>query len=167
MTVLPDVLEPGLTLVFCGTAASRQSAAVGAYYAGPGNAFWPTLFEVGLTPRLIAPAEFRLLPGYGIGLTDMAKYESGVDADLSRTAFDPAGFREKVERFSPRIVAFTSKRAAQAYYDRRVDYGLQAARIGLADIWVLPSPSGAARRYWDVSRWQALADLVLALRAGA
>lgn len=43
--ILPDVIEPGLRIVFCGTAAGAKSAAVGAYYAGPGNAFWATLHE--------------------------------------------------------------------------------------------------------------------------
>ena len=77
MAILPDVLEPGLAAVFCGTAASRVSAAVGAYYAGPGNQFWPTLYRTGLTPRLLAPPEFRLLPTFGLGLTDLNQRESG------------------------------------------------------------------------------------------
>src|SRR3546814_6083057 len=53
--VLPDVLAPGLRLVFCGSAAGRKSAELGAYYAGPGNKFWPTLYEIGLTPRHFRP----------------------------------------------------------------------------------------------------------------
>jgi TDG/mug DNA glycosylase family protein len=39
MTVLPDVLEPGLRVVFCGTAVGAMSTQVGAYYAGCGNQF--------------------------------------------------------------------------------------------------------------------------------
>ncbi len=42
MDILPDVLAPGLALVVCGSAAGTVSARVGAYYAGPGNRFWPT-----------------------------------------------------------------------------------------------------------------------------
>lgn len=49
--VLPDVIDHDLSVVFCGTAAGNESARRRAYYAGPGNAFWPTLFKVGLTPR--------------------------------------------------------------------------------------------------------------------
>ena len=41
--VLPDILQPGLRVVFCGTAAGRASAKARAYYAGPGNSFWKTL----------------------------------------------------------------------------------------------------------------------------
>ncbi|GAB4568703.1 MAG: mismatch-specific DNA-glycosylase [Anaerolineae bacterium] len=156
--ILPDVLRPGLQIVFCGTAASDASAAAGAYYAGPGNAFWPTLYAVGFTPRLLAPAEFRLLPAFGLGLTDLAKFEAGVDSRLSAGAFDADALQDKIVRFRPAVVAFTSKTAARAYYGRRVDYGWQPSGIGPARGYVLPSPSGAARRYWDVVWWQALAD---------
>ena len=69
MNALPDVLRPGLRLVICGSAAGAVSAARGAYYAGPGNKFWPILAEVGLTPRLLRPDEFATLPAFGIGLT--------------------------------------------------------------------------------------------------
>src|SRR3954464_11234255 len=84
--VLPDVLVPGLKLVFCGTAPSPTSAARGAYYAGPGNRFWDILAETGLTPRRLAPEEYGLLPQFGIGLTDIVKSQSGVDADIARDA---------------------------------------------------------------------------------
>ncbi len=57
MPILPDVLAPGLDIVFCGTGAGAWSARVGAYYGKPGNKFWPTLHAVGLTPRRREPAE--------------------------------------------------------------------------------------------------------------
>ena len=41
-----------------------------------------------------------------------------------------------------------------------LDYGLQATQIGAASVFVLPSTSGAARRYWDESHWRALAEFV-------
>ena len=81
---LPDVLTVGLRVVFCGTAAGVQSARAGAYYAGRGNKFWRTVFTVGLTPRLLEPAEFRTVTQYGIGLTDIAKTYSGADSGLRR-----------------------------------------------------------------------------------
>ncbi len=79
---LPDVLVPGLDVVFVGTAPSRRSAAVGAYYAHPGNRFWQTLFETGITPRLYEPHEYPQLIHLGIGFTDMAKRASGMDHEL-------------------------------------------------------------------------------------
>src|SRR3546814_18596882 len=71
--VLPDVLAPGLRLVFCGSAAGRKSAELGAYYAGPGNKSWPTLYEIGLTPRHFRPPEFRELRTLGIGPPPLPK----------------------------------------------------------------------------------------------
>jgi TDG/mug DNA glycosylase family protein len=68
MTVLPDVLQSNLKVVFCGTAVGTQSAQAGAYYAGRGNQFWDILFQVGLTPRRLEPHEFRSLPAYSITL---------------------------------------------------------------------------------------------------
>lgn len=158
--ILPDVLQPGLRLVFCGTAAGKRSAQEGAYYAHPGNLFWRALFQSGLTPRLLAPPEFPLLPGFGIGLTDLAKRHIGNDDELPRDAFDVPGLIAKIEHHAPRVLAFTSKNAARAVLPVPFDYGPQSSRIGQTHIWVLPSPSGQARGHWTLQPWLSLAELV-------
>ena len=112
MVVLPDVLEPGLTTVFCGSAASSASARKGAYYAGPGNRFWSVMHEAGFTPRLFAASEFRELAKHGIGLTDLAKHESGMDVALSSQAYDSDLLLTKIKTVHPRHLAFTGKRPA-------------------------------------------------------
>ncbi|HEX7339071.1 MAG TPA: mismatch-specific DNA-glycosylase [Rhodanobacteraceae bacterium] len=160
--ILPDVLQPGLALVFCGTAPSRRSAAEHAYYAHPGNYFWRTLFAAGIIPEPLAAAEFRRLPEFGIGLTDLAKHASGNDDQLPDDAFDAASLHAKIMRFAPRVVAFTSKNAAQAALGHAVTYGGQADRIGTTRTFVLPSPSGQARRFWDIGPWRELARLIRA-----
>lgn len=163
--MLPDVLETGLRLVFCGSAAGNVSARRGAYYAHPRNRFWTTLYRVGLTPRVLAPEEFPALPSYGIGLTDLAKTESGSDDQLSSGAYDPARLRAKIEVFQPDILAFTSKRPARAFLrGPRVDYGFQPGSIGETRLFVLPSPSPRNQAWWDERWWQALADAVAAIR---
>ena len=159
-TILPDLLQPGLLLVFCGTAAGRRSAAEGAYYAHPGNLFWRALHAVQLTPRQFAPAEFPLLPALGIGLTDLAKHHMGNDDELPRDAFDVAALRARIEHHRPRVLAFTSKAAARAALGRATGYGLQPECFGRTQLFVLPSPSGQARGHWDLSPWQDLAGLV-------
>jgi TDG/mug DNA glycosylase family protein len=163
--ILPDVLKTGLTLVFCGTAAGKRSAAEGAYYAHPGNLFWRALHEAALTPRLLAPAEFPQLPNYGIGLTDLAKHHVGNDNQLPRDAFDAAALIAKIEHYAPRVLAFTSKNGARAALGHSVDYGLQPGTIGDTQIFVLPSPSGQARGHWTISPWLALAELTRTMRA--
>jgi double-stranded uracil-DNA glycosylase len=164
--ILPDLLASGLDLVICGTAPSRRSAAEAAYYAHPGNLFWRTLFATGLTPELLRPAQYREVLRHGIGLTDLCKHEFGSDAELSRNAFDPASLRQKLELFRPASVAFDSKTAGHGFLGRAIArYGLQPERIGETSVFVVPSPSGRARSYWDEAPWRELADFVRARRA--
>ncbi len=155
--VLPDILPPGLTVVFCGTAPGTASARAGAYYAGPGNSFWKTLHATGLTPGLLAAEEFGRLPEFGIGLTDICKLSFGSDEEVGTAEFDLARLEAEIGAAEPSRLAFNGKNAARGALERGVDYGLQEERIGGAELWVLPSTSGAARRFWDIEPWQGLA----------
>tara|TARA_A100001037_G_scaffold306136_1_gene349467 strand:+ start:2595 stop:3107 length:513 start_codon:yes stop_codon:yes gene_type:complete len=164
MTVLPDVLQPGLRLVFCGTAAGTASARARAYYAGPGNRFWEILFETGLTTERLRPSQFREVLRYGIGLTDMVKTASGSDASLPADSFDPDRLRDHTLALEPRFLAFNGKRSAKAFFAAsKVDYGLQTTQLGSTSLFVLPSTSGAARGFWEPRYWHDLAKLVGAI----
>lgn len=156
--VLPDLIAPNLRIVFTGTAVGSASARAGSYYAGLGNAFWPTLDAVGLTPRRLAPSEYRGLLDFGIGLTDVCKVASGSDQEVGADRFDIPRFLALVEANRPRIVAFNGKRSATVVLDRPVGYGRRGDHLAGAVVWVLPSTSAAARGYWDISVWQQLAD---------
>jgi double-stranded uracil-DNA glycosylase len=158
--VLPDVLVPGLAVVFCGNAAGKVSARRGAYYAGPGNLFWPTLHEVGLTPVLLAPEEFHRMPEFGLGLTDACKARFGSDAEVGAKHHDPARLARAVAAVAPLHIAFVGKRAAEISIGKQVDYGPRSEPFAGAAAWVLPSPSGLARRFWDVGPWEELARAV-------
>ena len=155
--VIPDVLATNLKVVFCGSAVGPKSAALKLPYAGPGNKFWPTLHKAGFTPTQLAPADYRTLPAIGYGLTDLNKIEWGVDTALTGVGDDVDALRRKIVRFQPEILAFTAKRPAQVFLGRPVDYGFQDARVGATRLYVLPSPSGRAGSYWDISYWRALA----------
>jgi len=160
MSVLPDVLAPGLRVVFCGTAAGAVSAARGCYYAHPQNKFWGALHVVGLTPRLFAPSEFATLPTFGLGLTDIAKSVCGMDKQLPTGALgrEPcAAMADKIAAARPRLLAFTSLTAGRRYLRRDAGFGEQPERIGETRIWLLPSPSPAAGWNWDEGVWRALA----------
>jgi len=159
MNVLPDILVSDLAVVFCGTAVGAASARRQAYYAGPGNVFWPTLHDVGLTTRLLTPEEYSCITQFGLGLTDLAKTISGSDEALSNEHFDREGLHAKLRRYRPRVLAFTSKRAAKEFLGRPTDYGLLVEKVGDTCLFVLPSPSGAARRYWNKKHWSDLAQL--------
>ncbi len=159
--ILPDVLARGLLLVFCGTAASAASARAAAYYANPGNRFWRALQQAGFTPRQFPPTDFAKLLELQIGLTDLCKQCAGNDSQIAFTQQDVLALRDKLVRFQPKIVAFTSKTAWRNFSGQSARqptaYGWQAERLGQTRCFVLPSPSGSARRYWDITPWQLLA----------
>ncbi len=180
--LVPDLLLPDLKLVFCGTAPSKASAAARAYYAKPGNKFWPTLYAVGITPTRFTPQDYPALLALGVGLTDLCKVHSGVDSELPKGAFDTAAFARKLnselpkgafdtaafarklKKYRPKVVAFTSKNAAQNYFGQAVDYGWrnrtqpQSSDAASTRFFVLPSPSGLATRFFDIEIWRELAN---------
>ena len=161
--ILPDRLKRGLTLVFCGTAAGRQSALQKAYYAHKQNRFWRTLFEVGLTPHLFEPSEYPGLWKLGIGLTDIAKYAYGMDHQLPKESLGleaAASLRARILKIAPRYLAFTSLTAGRAVMGKSAPVGEQEEQIGATRIWILPSPSPLAANHWDIAPWRALARKV-------
>ena len=163
--LVPDLLAPGLDLVFCGTAPSPVSFRARAYYANPGNAFWATLHAVGLTPDRFAPSRYPELLPFGIGLTDLNKTEYGSDHELSPQAMDAASLHAKLRRFRPAAVAFTSKNAAALALGRRSPaYGRQPEALEGAVAFVLSSPSGRARSFWTIESWREAAAFVAARR---
>ncbi len=161
--VLPDLLRDDLDIVFCGTQAGTASARKRAYYAGPGNRFWTTLYDTGLIPLRLRPEDYRRLLEFRIGLTDVAKRTHGPDAVLRRDHFNVEGFRAKTERHRPRVIAFNGKKAASAAMGLATGslrYGIQSVTIGTSAVVVLPSTSGAANGFWDIGPWQALSAYV-------
>ena len=161
--VLPEMLKPGLKLVFCGTAAGRQSALRRAYYAHPQNKFWRTLHAVGLSPRLLAPHEYPALWDLDIGLTDIAKFSSGMDHQLPRHSLGPKAvkaLKARIEEIAPLHLAFTSLNSGRAVLGKPACAGEQDERWGRTRLWILPSPSPLAANHWDIAPWRALAKAV-------
>ena len=159
-TVLPDLLKPDLQIVFCGTAAGDKSAERKAYYAGRGNLFYFMLATCGFTPSLFAPEQFPELVKYQIGLTDLAKYIHGMDKDLKSEDYDTDSFAEKILKYQPKIICFNGKEAAKVYFNLKdtklVSYGIQEKTIGKTKLYVAPSTSFSARKYWDDSYYMQL-----------
>jgi double-stranded uracil-DNA glycosylase len=161
--VLPERLKPGLSLVFCGTAAGRQSALQKAYYAHSQNKFWRTLHEIGLTPHQFAPRDYPALWDLGIGLTDIAKFSYGMDHQLPRHSLGRGAadaLRARILKIAPRFLAFTSLTAGRAVMGKSAVTGRQDTKIGETIVWVLPSPSPLASNHWDIAPWRALARAV-------
>lgn len=163
--MLKDVLSKGLDVVFCGTAKGKASARLGFYYAGPGNKFYGILYKIGLTPNKLEPKDCYNINSFKVGLTDLVHNQAGNDKDIAKENYDVSGFTEKIRFYQPKFVAFTSKTAASFVMGFQgvtslVKYGLQNNTIGTTKIFVLPSTSGNARRFWDESYWFDLKNLL-------
>jgi TDG/mug DNA glycosylase family protein len=156
-SAVPDVLAPGLAVVFCGINPGLVSAAAGAHFANPRNDFWRLLHDAGFTPRLVAPEEQWDLPELGYGLTNAAYRTTAGSSDLRRSDF--AGAAQRLERIAdelvPRLIAFVGKEAYRGVFGERPDLGLQSRRLGGTRLFVLPStsPANAAVPYSERLRW--------------
>jgi double-stranded uracil-DNA glycosylase len=157
MSAVPDVLAPGLTIVFCGINPGFRSAAAGAHFANPRNDFWRLLHDSGLTPRQLAPEEQYDLLELGLGLTNAAYRTTRGSGDLRRGDF--AGTAERLEGLAaelrPRLLAFVGKAAYEGAFRERPEHGLQARRLGDTRLFVLPStsPANAAVPYEVRLHW--------------
>lgn len=161
---VPDVLGPGVRLVFCGINPGRVSAAARAPFANPRNDFWRLLHEAGFTPRLLAPEEHAQLPSFGIGLTNAARRTTRGSGDLRKADF--AGAVERLEEialtYRPRIIAFVGKAAYSGVYGESAQLGVQERALAETKLFVLPStsPANAAVPWDERLRWfRALFDL--------
>ena len=153
---LPDLLRPGLDLVFVGINPGEESARIGHYYGHPGNGFWPALSASGLvagTPRPLGPAVDRSRPARsGIGFTDVVKRvltDSTRVRDAELRAAAPA-FRRRIAYASPRAVCFTTTRAFDVLFPgvrTAKAWGRQPVSVAGAAAWVMPSTSGRAAGY--------------------
>ncbi|QOG22252.1 mismatch-specific DNA-glycosylase [Bradyrhizobium sp. SEMIA] len=147
--VLPDLLGPNLTVVFCGTAPGRTSARQGAYYAHKRNRFWSILHECGFTDHKLEASEYGRLKRFGIGLTDLCKRVSGNDDELPKSAFSPERLLEALSTHKPRYLAFTSRTAGRVICGSSAQYGRQRAHQA-TDIFILPTTSSRwGERWWS------------------
>jgi TDG/mug DNA glycosylase family protein len=161
---IPDVIAPGLRVLFAGINPGLYSAATGHHFARPGNRFWPVLHRSGFTPRQFRPDEQDLLLGLGLGITNIAARATARAAELS-----PAELRAgaglltgKLTRLAPRwVLGVTAYRTAFSGPDAQV--GPQDTVVGATRVWVLPNPSGLNAHYTPA----ALAAEFARLRAAA
>jgi TDG/mug DNA glycosylase family protein len=147
---VPDVIAPGLNVLFCGINPGLYSAAVGHHFARPGNRFWPTLQAAGFTDRVLSPFDDRDLLALGYGITNLVDRTTGGADELTVEELTAGARRleEKVRRFRPACVAFVGVTAYRTAFARpRAPLGRQEERISASELWVLPNPSGLNAHY--------------------
>src|SRR5579864_2472394 len=154
-SAVPDVLGPGLRVVFCGINPGRVSAAAHAHFANPRNDFWRLLHDAGFTPRLFAPEEQFELVELGYGLTNAAFRTTPGSGDLRRGDFDSYRLDELAHELRPRAIAFVGKEAYRGLFGKRPELGPQTRELWDTSLYVLPStsPANAAVPYAARLRW--------------
>jgi TDG/mug DNA glycosylase family protein len=157
---LPDVIAPGLDVLFCGINPSLTSAAVGHHFARPGNRFWPALALAGLTPRRLTPDEDRELLRYGLGSTNIVDRPTRTAAELTADELRAglAALADLVAVHRPRVLAVLGVTAWRLATGRpKAAMGRQPDPLGGAVTWVVPNPSGlnAHHQLPDLARWYA------------
>jgi double-stranded uracil-DNA glycosylase len=153
---VPDILPaPGepFGVLFCGINPGLYSAATGWHFARPGNRFWPALHRSGFTSRQLTPGEQDLLPGYGLGITNLVARATAQASELSRAELQAGGVRLAglAGGYRPRVVAVAGVTAYRAAFGRPgAQVGPQPEKVGDARFWVLPNPSGL-NAHWSLT----------------
>ena len=161
-TTIPDVVAPGLRVLFAGINPGLYSAATGYHFARPGNRFWPTLCAAGFTDRVLRPEEQRQLLPLGLGITNVVA-RATARADELTPAEIRAGARvltAKVERLAPQWLAVVGITVYRTAFDHPgATTGRQEQTLGDTGLWVLPNPSGL-NALWTTPRLaEAFGDL--------
>ncbi|NGY63999.1 G/U mismatch-specific DNA glycosylase [Lentzea sp. NEAU-D13] len=158
------MIRPGLDVLFCGINPGLVSEATGHHFARPGNRFWPALHLSGFTPRQFAPAEQEELLALGLGITNVVARPSAKADELTIDELKTGGaeLAEKVERYSPKVLAVLGVTVYRAAFGRKkAQVGPQDETVGGARVWLLPNPSGL-NAHWQLP---ALAEEFARLKA--
>lgn len=142
---IPDLVAPGLAVLFSGINPSLWSGATGLHFARPGNRFWPTLHRSGFTPRQLRPQQEWELLDLGLGITNVVARATARADELTRAELVAGGevLREKIARLRPAWLAVVGIGAYRtAFGHRRAEVGPQPGLLEGALVWVLPNPSG-------------------------
>ena len=167
-----DLVDDRVRLLFVGINPGLWTAAVNAHFARRGNRFWPALHVAGITPHVVdvsggmSDADRELVLGLGIGITNIVSTASARAEELSLDELraGAAVLEANVRRWSPSVVAVLGITAyRQAFARPKAVPGHQDDRLGDAELWVLPNPSGlnahetvetlaaSYRRAWDAA----------------
>jgi TDG/mug DNA glycosylase family protein len=143
---VPDVIGPGLRVLFCGINPGLYSGWVGHHFARPGNRFWKALHLAGFTDRVLRPSEERELLRLGLGITNLVDRATPTASELHADELRAGrqALERKVRRYRPRAVAVLGLSAYRTAFERPDGrLGRQPEGMGSAELWVLPNPSGA------------------------
>jgi double-stranded uracil-DNA glycosylase len=148
---VPDLVGPGIKLLFVGINPGLWTAATQTHFAHPGNRFYPALRLAGIVDRDLDRGEpmteedRAYLVDRGIGITNLVNRATARADELSPAELQ-AG-RTRLEAFvtlhQPLVVSVAGLTAYRvAFADPKAKGGEQADLLSGARVWVVPNPSG-------------------------
>lgn len=158
LSEVPDIVAPGLQILFVGFNPGIRSALTGHHFAGYSNRFWKLLFESGLTPRQYSPEEGSLLLELGYGITNIVARPTRSAAEIKKSEYKAGSRRLKrlIEELEPKIVCYQGIQVYKEFSGRRtIRCGQQPTSVveGVID-FVVPSPSGLNKiSFADLLKW--------------
>lgn len=149
MQEVPDIIRPGLTILFVGFNPGMRSAETGHHFAGHSNRFWKLLHASGLTPRQLRPEEDIELPAFGCGITNIVPRPTRAAAEITREEYRQgrAVLLDKLVRCRPRIACYAGIGVYRDFSGAKdIACGRQPqAMVPEVIDYVVPSPSGLNR----------------------
>ena len=146
----PDILAPGLDVVFCGLNPAATAAASGHNFSNSNNRFWRVLHLAGFTEVRLEPQDERRLLEYGCGITAVVTRPTSRAEQVTAAEYLQARptFEAKIRRYAPRSVAFLGKRAFSIMIGQpQLPWGRHPQQFAGAMAWILPNPSGLNRAF--------------------
>jgi TDG/mug DNA glycosylase family protein len=148
---VPDLVGPGLRLLFVGINPGLWTAATGTHFAHPGNRFYPALLRAGIIQREIdrgtgmTDADRAHLVERGIGITNVVHRATAKASELTRAELRAGGaeLRTFVAQHRPIVVAIAGITAYRDAFGRRdAVAGRQPEAFEGSALWIVPNPSG-------------------------
>lgn len=148
---VPDLVGPGLRLLFVGINPGLWTAATQTHFAHPGNRFYPALHMAGIIDREIdrsagfSSTDRDYFLERGIGITNLVNRATVRANELDGEELQAGGerLRQFVREHRPAVVAIAGITAYRsAFGQRRARAGRQPEPFEGAALWVVPNPSG-------------------------
>lgn len=148
---VPDLVGPGLRLLFVGINPGLWTAATRTHFAHPGNRFYPALRLARIVDRDLDRAggmtddDRAYLVKRGIGITNLVNRATVRADELDRDELVAGAERlaDVVTEYRPRVVAVAGITAYRSAFKRpKAKAGRQVEALGEAVVWVVPNPSG-------------------------
>ncbi|MGE3194860.1 MAG: mismatch-specific DNA-glycosylase [Microbacteriaceae bacterium] len=148
---VPDLVGPGLKLLFVGINPGLWTAATQTHFAHPGNRFYPALRRAGIIERDIdrgtgmSDDDRAHLIERGVGISNLVHRATAKASELTAAELRAGGeqLRTLVREQQPRVVAVAGVTAYRAAFGvKAAQPGRQPDRFEGAALWVVPNPSG-------------------------